>query len=1015
MKRIITISLYGVLCLLLINRAYAQNVTVSGTVTDATTGETLIGVSVAVKSTQTGAQTGPDGTFSISAPANGELTFSYIGYTTQTVAINGRTTIDVKLAAAANELQQVVVVGYGTQRKLDVTGSVAQVSGDDIAKQPSTNAVSSLQGRVAGVQITNSGAPGASPQVRIRGVGTVYGDPNPLYVVDGVWFNDISFLNPNDIESISVLKDASSQAIYGVRAANGVLLVTTRKGKGKPSINYSGYAGWQTVTHQPKLASGTEYATLINELNRVSAPTAPLTFADPASFGRGTEWMNVVLRSAFTTKHDVTVSGSSDKSSYSFSGGYFKQEGVVRGNDYDRITAHLQQDVQATNFLKLGYNVVLQGSKSKDVPGDMIYKAFTAAPIVPVYYDDGSYGDPNDFPIGSSTNNPQAALDFFNQRSRNYRATGNIYAEAKFTDYLKFRTSFGGEFGQNEVLGYNPVYKATATQFNEVSDLSVSRSDVRNIIWENTLTFEKSFGDHRITALAGHSAQRYKSYFINATAMGVPYTTDADLYLTLGPATIKGPDGKDMPAKTVADGGDITTFQSFFGRINYAFKDKYLLNVSLRRDGSSKFIGDQRYGVFPSIGAGWVISNEDFMKDQKIFDNLKLRGSWGKIGNASVPNNLATQTVKQDGSFVAIIGGVPLTGANLTTIVPPYVYWERGVGTDIGVEMAFLNNRLTFEADFYNKETEQAIFNLPILASLGTSNSFLIGNQATYRNRGFEFAATWRDTKSKDFSYSISGNFSINNNKVSSTVTGANPIYGGGAASTGGGLATRTIVGQPIGQFYGYVVEGIFQNAAEISSSPQSSDAKPGDFRYADLNNDGKIDPKDDRTVIGNPNPKYLFGLNTTFNYKQFDLTVDIQGVAGVDVYNAVKGLRFGAENFTKDFFDNRWHGEGTSNSYPSAAIGGGRNYLPNSYFVESGSYIRVRNLQLGYNLPERLTSKIFAKRLRVFANAQNAFNFFGYKGFNPEVSGGTPGNFGIDNGVYPIYATYNFGVNVTF
>ncbi|RYY38113.1 MAG: TonB-dependent receptor [Sphingobacteriaceae bacterium] len=1010
MKRIITISLCGVLSLFLINRAVAQNITVKGTVTDATTGETLIGVSIAVPSTQSGVQTGPDGTFSISVPPTGQLTVSYIGYASQTVAINNRTTIDIKLASQATELQQVVVVGYGTQRKLDVTGAVSQVKGEDIAKQASTNAISSLQGKVAGVQITNAGSPGASPQIRIRGLGTLYGDPNPLYVVDGVWFSDISFINPNDIESISVLKDASSQSIYGVRAANGVVLVTTKKGKGKPSINYSGYAGWQKVTNQPELANATEYATLINEMNQVNAPADPLTFADPSSFGTGTQWMNVVLRNAFTMKHDVTVSGSTDKSSYNFSAGYLKQEGVVKGNDYDRMTVHMQQDVQATDFLKLGYNMVLQGSKSKDVPGDMIYKAFTAAPIVPVYYADGSYGDPNDFPIGSSTNNPQAQLDFFNQRSKNYRATGNIFAELKLIKELTFRTSFGGEFGQNEVLGYTPAYAATATQFNEISDLSVTRSDVRNFIWENTLTYDKTIGDHRFTVLAGHSAQRYKSYFITGTAQGVPYTSDADLYLTLGPATVNG-----QPAKTVIDGGDITTFQSFFGRVNYAFKDRYLINASIRRDGSSKFIGDQRYGVFPSVGAGWVISSEDFMQDQKIFSNLKLRGSWGKIGNASVPNNLATQTVKQDGSFVAIIGGVPVTGANLTTIVPPYVYWERGVGTDIGLEMAFLNNKLTFEADFYNKETEQAIFNLPILASIGTSNSFLIGNQATFRNRGFEFSASWRETKSNDFSYSINANFSINNNKVSNTVTGANPIYSGGAASTGGGLATRTIVGQPLGQFYGYVVEGIFQNATEIAESAQASDAKPGDFKYADLNSDGKIDAKDDRTVLGNPNPKYLFGLNTTFNYKQFDLTVDVQGVAGVDVYNAVKGLRFGAENFTKDFFDNRWHGEGTSNTYPSAAIGGGRNYLPNSFFVENGSYLRVRNLQLGYTLTDGLASKVFAKRLRVFVNAQNAFNFFGYKGFNPEVSGGTPGNFGIDNGVYPIYATYNFGVNVTF
>ncbi|MBE9586729.1 TonB-dependent receptor [Mucilaginibacter sp. JRF] len=1008
MKRIITISLYGVLCLLFIDRAFAQNITVKGTVKDATTGETLIGVSVAVQGTQTGTQTGPDGSYTLSAPGNGNLTVSYIGYATQTVPVNGQATVNISLKAQSNELQQVVVVGYGTQRKLDVTGAVSQVKGEEISKQASTNAVSSLQGKVAGVQITNNGSPGASPQIRVRGLGTVYGDPNPLYVVDGVWFSDISFLNPNDIESMSILKDASSEAIYGVRAANGVVLVTTKKGKGAPTINYSTYAGWQKVTNQPALANGTEYATLINEMNQINSPEDPLTFANPSSFGTGTRWMDVVLRNAFTMKHDLTVSGGTDKSTYNFSVGYLKQQGVVTGNDYDRVTAHLQQDVQATKFLKLGYTAVLQGSKSRDIPGDPIYKAFTAAPIVPVYYADGTYGDPNDFPIGSSTNNVKAQLDYFNQRSKNYRATGNVFAEIKPTDFLTFRTSFGGEFGQGEVLGYNPVYRATATQFNEISDLSIARAETRNWIWENTLTFEKTFGDHRLTVLAGQSSQRYKSYNITGTAQGVPYTSDGDLYLQLGPATIN-----DQPAKTVIDGGSLATYESYFGRVNYAFKDKYLFNASLRRDGSSKFIGSDRWGWFPSLGAGWVISNEEFMKDQTIFNNLKVRGSWGQIGNASVPANLATQVINNQAAFTAIYNGVPATGANLTQIVPPIIYWEKSVGTDIGLEMAFLKSKLTFEADYYVKETKDAIFAIPILGSIGTDNAQIIGNQASFQNRGFEFSAGWRDNPSKDFSYSINGNFSINTNKVLSTVTGANPIYAGGAAATGGQLSTRTVLGQPIGQFFGYVVDGIFQNQAEIDASAQPT-AKPGDFKYVDFNNDGKIDPKDDRRVLGNPNPKYLFGLNTSFTYKAFDLAVDIQGVTGVDVYNAVKGLRFGAENFTKDFFDNRWHGEGTSNTYPSAAIGGGINYYPNSFFVENGSYIRLRNVQLGYTLPAALTSKLFVKRVRVYANAQNAVNLFGYKGFNPEV-GGTPTNAGIDNGVYPLYATYNFGLNVSF
>lgn len=1005
MKRIYSISGLLLLFTFFSTIAFAQNVTVKGRVSDAATGEALIGVTVGVQGTTTGTQTDANGTYTLSVASNATLQISYIGYTTQTAAVGGRTNIDIKLQNATNELQQVVVVGYGTQRKLDVTGAVASVKGEDISKQASTNAVSSLQGKVAGVQITNNGSPGASPEIRIRGLGTVFGNANPLYVVDGVWFDDISFLNPNDIENMSILKDASSESIYGVRAANGVVLVTTKKGKGAPTVNYSAYAGWQKVTNQPKLANATEYATLINELNKIQFPNDPLTFADPAKFGTGTDWLNTVLRDAFTMKHDVTVSGSSDKSSYAFSAGYLKQQGVVTGNDYDRITAHLQQDVQATKFLKVGYNAVLQNSKSADAPGGIIYKAFTASPVVPVFYADGTYGDPADFPIGNVTNNPQAQLDFFNSKSKNYRVTGNVFADIKFTSYLTFHTSFGGEFGQAEVLGYNPVYRATAAQFNDNSDLNVSRSEVRNWIQENTLTFDKTFKDHRLTVLAGQSSQRYKSYNINATAQNVPFTSDGDLYLNLGSNDTTFP-------RSVSDGGSLATYESYFGRVNYAFKDRYLLNASIRADGSSKFIGNQRWGYFPSVGAGWVISNEPFMKDQKIFDNLKIRGSWGKIGNASVPANLSTLTVNNAGGFTAIYNGQAATGANITAIVPPLTFWERGVGTDVGLEMAFLGNRLTFEADYYQKKTEQAIFAIPVLGSLGTSGGTIIGNQATFQNNGFEFTAGWRGKVGNEFSYTLNGNFSINNNKVLSTITGANPIFGGGAAATGGQLSTRTILGQPIGQFFGLVTDGVFQNAAEVAASKQPG-ASPGDFRYKDLNNDNVIDAKD-RTVIGNPNPKYLYGFNSTFNYKAFDLTVDLQGVAGVDVYNANKGLRYGSENFTKDFFDNRWRGEGTSNTYPSANIGGGNNYLPNSFFVESGAYFRLRNLQLGYSLPSAIASKLYMKRVRIFASGQNIYNSFSYKGFNPEV-GGSPTNAGIDNGAYPLYATYNFGVNVTF
>lgn len=971
---------------------------VSGRVTDET-GAPMAGVSVQIKGSTRGTMTDNDGRFSINAEDNDVLVFSYVGYEPQEISVAGKTEINVVLVAAKGELQQVVVIGYGTQRKIDVTGSVASVSGEEISKQVSVNPLSALQGKVSGVQVTNSGEPGKAPQIKIRGVGTVYGNTNALYVVDGVWFDDISFLNPSDIENISILKDASAEAIYGIRAANGVVLVTTKKGKGKVTVNYNGYIGLQRVTNQIEMANASEYATLINELNGTQ------TFPDPASYGEGTNWFDAVLQNALITNHYLSASGGGEKSNYNFSLGYLKQEGIVTGNDYTRITARFQNDIQATSFLKLGYSAVFQGSNAHDVPGDVVYKAYTAAPVVPVKYSDGTYGDPADYPIGTATNNPKAQLDFFNQKTKDYRVSGNVYGEVKLLNSLTYRVSFGGEYGEQEVRGYVPVYYANSIQFATESQLSISRIEARNWIVENTLTFNKTFNDHRLTVLAGQSAQRYKSYAIDGTARNVPYNTEGDLYIALGPDS----------TRTIVDRGDLATYTSYFGRVNYSFKNRYLLTASIRADGSSKFVEDERWGYFPSVGVGWIISDEPFMKNQNVFNNLKLRGSWGKIGNASVPTNLAVLRVNRGANLTAVFGqpGQPFTGASITTIVPPLIVWEKGEGVDGGLEGTLLNNQLNFEIDYYYRETQDAIFDVPVLGSLGLSGGTILGNQATFRNSGFEFAAGWKSSPGKSFTYSINGNFSVNSNKVKDVLSGNIPLYGGGEAATGGQLSTITVQGSAIGQFYGLVVDGIFQTPEEVANGNQP-DAQPGDFKYKDINGDKVIDGKD-RMVIGSPNPKYAFGLNSNFAYKGFDLTLDLQGVAGVDVYNANKGKRFGAENYTKDFYDNRWHGEGTSNTYPSARVGGGRNYLPNTWFVEDGSYVRIRNVQLGYTLPQGLTSKWKLERVRVYANAQNVLNIFGYNGFTPEVTAISPTSAGIDMNIYPLSATYNFGLNVTF
>ncbi|GGH22981.1 SusC/RagA family TonB-linked outer membrane protein [Mucilaginibacter phyllosphaerae] len=1007
MKRIYSISGLLLLFTFFSTVVLAQNATVKGKVTDAKTGEALIGVTVAVKGTSTGAQTDVNGAYTVNAPSNATLQVSYIGYTTQEVAVAGQTSIDFKLQSSTNELQGVVVVGYGTQRKVDVTGSIATVKGADVAKQASQNAVSGLQGKVAGVQIVNNGTPGSTPDITIRGLGTIYGNTKPLFVVDGVWYDDINFLNPQDIESFSVLKDASSTAIYGIRAANGVVLISTKRGaKGKPVINYNGFAGVQAVTNQVKMANATQYATAVNELAALNNGAA--VFADPASYGTGTDWYKQILRKAFITNHQASISGGTDKYTYNYSFGYLNQDGIVKTNNFQRYTVHLSNDFKISKALKLGYTASGLSDKSRDVSGDIFHQLYGAAPTLPVRKADGSYGDPNDYGTGDGNNyNPQATLDFYNQRTKNKRVTYNVYGEVTFLKNFKFKSSFGGDVSQNEIRSYTPEYQATVKQFSNKTNLSLTHTDVRNWIWENTLSYEVKLNDHRITALLGYSALENVTRQINGQADNVPYAAKGNLQTSF-------PD--DANVTYLATPGDQIRNRALsqFGRVNYSYKDKYLLNASIRRDGASQFFGANTYGYFPSVGAGWVITNEDFMKDQKVFSNLKLRGSWGKVGNSVVPINPTVQVIATDPYLTAIFGNpqVAYPGASINSIVPPSIVWEKTVSSDFGIEGGLFDNKLTFEADYYNRETQDAIFAIPVAGSLGTSNSALIGNQASIQNRGFEFLVGWKDQASNKFSYSISANLGINTNKVLNVITGKNPIYQGGDGIANGALATRTVVGEPIGQFYGYKVVGVFQTADQVSKSAQIG-AKPGDFIYQDTNNDKIVDSRD-RVALGSPLPKYSYGVNTSFTYKNFDLALDFQGVADVSVYNANVAYRFGNENFTQDFYNNRWHGEGTSNTYPSVNVGKTTNAAPNSFYVESGSYLRLRNAQLGYVLPRSLLNTWKISRVRLFANAQNALNIFGYKGFSPEIGGGV-GSRGIDANVYPLYATYNFGVNVTF
>ncbi|MFT3932576.1 MAG: TonB-dependent receptor [Chitinophagaceae bacterium] len=997
-----------------------QETKVSGKIT-ASTGETLAGVSVKVKGSTLGTQTDVNGNFSLTVPDNAVLVISYVGYTTQEVSVDGRSSISINLVASTKVLDQVVVVGYGSQRKIDVTGSVTNIKGEEISKQASQNVLSGLQGKVAGVQITNSGAPGASPDIRIRGLGTYYGGVTPLYVVDGVWMSDVSFLAPNDIESINILKDASSEAIYGIRGANGVVIITTKKGKSnKPVISYNGTVGYQKITNQVKMANANEYATMFNELARFSNST---TFLDSSKFGTGTNWFNQVLRNALVTNHQIGISGGGEKSTYNFSLSYLNQDGILKTNNYQRYTATLQNDIQLSKAIKVGYTAIGAFSKSNDAPGGIWGQVYNAPPVIPVKFADGvTYGDPGYYGLGSSVANPQVTLDYNNAKSKNYRLTGNAYIDIKFLQHFTYHGFIGGEYGDAQTKNYTPVYKATSTQQNAQSNLAVTRGETQNWIAENTITYQNTFGDHKITALVGQHAERNSYNYLSLSAKNVPNINSGSWYLGLG--TNQNAQDVDLSNPTNPAYPLLSTISSYFGRVNYSFMDRYLLTATIRADGSSKFFGADRTGYFPSVGAAWVISKEKFMQNQDIFNSLKLKASWGKVGNVAVPTYVATQSTVSGGAYSVIYNnsGVVSQGVSVASVAPPQIHWEKGVGTDIGIEAAVLNNKLNVEVDYYNRKTQDMIFPIIIGGAIGTSSSSVLGNVGTLQNRGVEFAVNWNDVVSKDFNYTLSANFSINNNKLTANTTGNQTLYDGGKGSTGGQYTTLTTVGQPIGAFYGYQVIGIFQSASDVTAYADKNgtvyqpNAKPGDFKYAKTSNGGLgAIGSTDRVILGNPNPKYTYGFNTYFGYKQFDLALDFQGVAGVQVYNANKGLRYGAENFTQDYYDHRWHGAGTSNSYPSVNIGGGDNFKPNSWYVENGSYFRIRNVQLGYTC--KLSSgmkNIGIQKLRVFANTQNPFTFFKYKGFSPEVGGG-PGNTGIDTQIYPLSATYNLGVNLSF
>ena len=822
--------------------------------------------------------------------------------------------------------------------------------------------------------------------------------------------DNIDFLNPNDIESIEVLKDASATAIYGSRGANGVIIITTKRGSAKKAtIGFAAYYGTQELGKKIALANGTEYAQLRNQAAK--NVNTPLPYANPETFGAGTDWQNEIFRTAPIQNANISARGGSDMMTYSISGDYMKQEGILKNGDFERLSLRINNDYKLNRFIKIGHNLSLINEKFNAAPGT-IYNAYYAPPTIAPIDSAGKFGNTTS---DASVANPTAQIYYERYNSgRGFRTVGNVYIDVTPFAGLTVRSNFGLELNNSESKRFLPVFRVTDIHQNQVNFVEARRSKSQNRLWENTVTYDKTFGVHHITALAGITAQLFNDAFLSGRATDLPNDVnniDADieslLYLRAGSKGFSATD----------EASQWRLYSNLF-RLNYALKDKYLLTASVRRDGSSKFGKNRRYGIFPSVAAGWRVNEEAFMKNISMISNLKLRGSYGVIGNEKISEDAKSPPVTD--RLDAVFGQDEkfFPGASITRLSNPDLHWEETRQADIGVEIGLLNNRFNAEIDWYSRETYDILAELPIPAFIGAAAPPIV-NAAKVQNTGFDINVRWQDRVQQNFGYNIGFIVSTVHNEVLTLGEGKSEIFGGGVGE-GGKLGSRTVVGLPIGAYYGYKVAGVYQNAEQVNSLPKRTnetplkDVFPGDLIYADLDNDGVITTQD-RTYLGSPIPKLIFSGNIGFDFMGLDMSVQINGVRGNKVMNAKRIARFSTGNFEKTFLQG-WNGEGTSNFEPRVTIGG-RNYEVSERFLEDGSFTSIRNAQVGYTLPAAIGQKLKLQNLRIYAAATNLKMWTKYSGYTPEIVNGGLDVFsvGIDRGVYPVAKTVNFGINATF
>ena len=1038
------------LCLLTcVGLANAEPVTVSGTVTSAADGEPLIGVTVQVKGTSVGTTTDFDGNYVIKTEMGATISFSYVGMQTREVTVTSEK-LDIALLENSEVLDEVVVVGYGVQKKKLVTGATAQVKGEDIAKLNTTSPLQAMQGQLPGVSIASeSGQPGSSMKVTIRGLGTT-GNAAPLYLIDGIG-GDISTLNPADIESIDVLKDAASAAIYGAQAANGVVLITTKQGReGKTKVTFDGYYGWQSAPRKAKMLNSKQYMTIMDE-QAVNSGSAPMDWNSLNSIWRtnedgerlgviNTNWIDEMFKdNAVTQSYTIGVTGGNATSTFAMSLGYINQEGIVGGKDvsnYSRYNFRINSDHKLFDgLITVGEQASFVYVKSTGIGVGNQYNntlrgAFGTSPLSPVYNAEGEYNSTVDSDWYKADGNPYGSMMLqTHNRNKNATFSGNVYAQVEPIKNLRVKTVFGAVYGSSEYRSFKPSYKFSIYDYQDYTSVEQNMNHSLGMTWTNTASYDFDIKEHSFSALVGMESYRYSGSMISGKNRNLKEGFDTWPYGWISNGTAASTaDGLEAAGKPHDDARSV----SYFARLGWNFKETYMVNFTIRRDGSSKFASGHRFGTFPSVSAGWNISNEKFMESTSTWlDFLKLRLSWGRVGNQNIDNYQYLAPVKSSnvhyffgqylgpngayGSYADVLAGN--WGAYPNRLGNFDLTWETSDQWNVGFDARMLSGRLAANLDLYIKNTKDWLVPAPILATAGCDAPFINGGNV--KNKGIELNLTWNDVIGRDFSYSVGVNGSYNHNKVGSIPTEDGMIHGDTNELYDNSLEFyRAANGKPIGYFWGFKTAGIFQNRQEINdwiaagNGILQADPQPGDVKFVDINNDGIIDD-DDKVNLGNGMPKFNFGFNINLYWRNFDLGIVATGSAGFKIVQSYRNQTNKQSNYTTAILD-RWTGEGTSNKMPRVTEQN-INWQFSDLYIQDGDFLRISNLTVGYNFAPLINQK-WCSQCRLYFQAQNLLTFTKYDGMDPEIGYGTKSWVsGVDLGYYPRPRTFLFGVNLAF